>query len=65
MIQTSFQIDSLCLKKATYYFIYESMRLSLIFAKDLTLIEKDLSFKTLYPTIAKIAVKKQVIERHH
>ena len=64
MIQTSFQIDSLNLKKATYYFVYESMRLYLIFAKDLTLIEKDLSFKTLYPTIAKIVVKRQVIDRH-
>jgi hypothetical protein len=65
MIQTSFQIDSLSLKKATYYFVYESMKLYLIFAKDLTLIEKDLSFKTLYLKIAKIVVKRQVIDRHH
>ena len=65
MIETSFQIDSLTLKKATYYFVYDNMRLTLIFAKDLTIMEKDMSIKTLYPTINKITVKRQVGERQH
>ena len=65
MIETSFKIDSLSLKKATYYFVYDNMRLTLIFAKDFTIMEQDMTIKTLYPTIAKITVKRQVIDRHH
>lgn len=65
MIETSFKIDSLSLKKATYYFVYENMRLTLIFAKDLTIMEQDMTIKTLYPTIAKITIKRQVVDKHH